>query len=83
MGSQVKAGIPLAGDGNNLEDLHMSIFNLHSAVLADYRDFVRSFIVIADERARAFVEAAFSLSWTAWCGSLLRPTEWRRWSCIP
>ena len=30
----------------------MSIFDLHSHVIADYRDFVRSFITIADELAR-------------------------------
>jgi ATP-dependent helicase YprA (DUF1998 family) len=35
-----------------------TIFDLHTAVLADYRDFVRSFIPIADDRARAFVDAA-------------------------
>jgi hypothetical protein len=29
----------------------MSIFDLHSSVLADYRDFVRSFFTIADGRA--------------------------------
>jgi hypothetical protein len=32
-----------------------TIFDLHSSVLADYRDFVRSFLVIADKRAWAFV----------------------------
>jgi hypothetical protein len=36
----------------------MSIFNLHAHVLADYRDFVRSFFTIADDRARQFVEQA-------------------------
>ena len=35
----------------------MSVFNLHSSVLSDYRDFVRSFLVIADERALQLVEA--------------------------
>jgi len=30
----------------------MSIFDLHAAVLGDYRDFVRSFFMVADERAR-------------------------------
>jgi len=30
----------------------MSIFDLHAQVLADYRDFVHSFFIIADERAR-------------------------------
>src|SRR5437773_2379466 len=34
----------------------MSVFDLHSTVLADYRDFVRSFFTVADERAREFVE---------------------------
>ncbi|GIW42727.1 MAG: DEAD/DEAH box helicase [Candidatus Binatia bacterium] len=35
-----------------------SIFDLHRNVLADYRDFVRSFFLIADERAREFVNKA-------------------------
>ena len=29
----------------------MSIFNLHSTVVEDYRDFVRSFFTVADTRA--------------------------------
>ena len=29
----------------------MNIFDLHSAVVADCRDFVRSFFAVADERA--------------------------------
>lgn len=33
----------------------MSIFALHQEVLADYRDFVGSFILIADDRVREFV----------------------------
>ena len=41
-----------------------TIFTLHEATLADYRDFVRSFFYIADERARAFVDRA--------------PKEWAR-----
>ncbi len=28
-----------------------TIFDLHTSVLADYRDFVRSFLLTADERA--------------------------------
>jgi hypothetical protein len=28
----------------------MNIFDIHSAVLADYRDFIRSFLRIADSR---------------------------------
>lgn len=35
----------------------MSVFNLHSTVLADYRDFVRSFFSVADDHAREFVQA--------------------------
>ncbi len=34
----------------------MSIFNLHSTVVEDYRDFVRSFFRVADTRAREFIE---------------------------
>ena len=30
----------------------MSIFDLHSQVLADYRDFVRSFFTVADDREK-------------------------------
>ncbi len=37
-----------------------SIFDLHAATLKDYRDFVRSFLFIADDRARAFVEQALA-----------------------
>ncbi len=33
----------------------MTVFDLHAATLADYRDFVRSFLNIADERIRQFV----------------------------
>ena len=29
----------------------MSILDLHSQVLADYRDFVRSFFTVADQRS--------------------------------
>lgn len=36
----------------------VSIFELHRAALDDYKDFVHSFIRIADERARQFVERA-------------------------
>lgn len=36
----------------------MSIFNLHSQVLADYRDFVQAFFTVTDQRAREFVETA-------------------------
>jgi hypothetical protein len=36
----------------------MNIFDLHRDVLADYRDFVRSFLVIADDKVRKFVDDA-------------------------
>ena len=38
----------------------MSVFDLHDSVVADYRDFVTSFINIADERARQRIEQALS-----------------------
>ena len=34
----------------------MSIFTLHSNVVEDYRDFVRSFFTVADDRAREFID---------------------------
>ena len=34
----------------------MSIFTLHSTVVEDYRDFVRSFFTVADDRAREFID---------------------------
>ena len=36
----------------------MSIFNLRSNVLSDYRDFVRSFFTVSDDRARQFIKRA-------------------------
>ncbi len=50
----------------------MSIFDLHSAVLADYRDFVRSFFIITDERARQFVEHALDEEARLWPDFLLQ-----------
>jgi len=38
----------------------VSIFNLHFSVLADYRDFVRSFFTVADVRAREFISRALN-----------------------
>lgn len=46
----------------------MSIFALHSAVLADYRDFVRSFLLIRDERVPAFVDKALDEEARLWPG---------------
>jgi hypothetical protein len=34
----------------------MSVFTLHANVLADYRDFGRSFFTVADDRAREFID---------------------------
>lgn len=34
----------------------MSVFALHALVLNDYRDFVRSFFTVADDRAREFID---------------------------
>jgi ATP-dependent helicase YprA (DUF1998 family) len=34
----------------------MSVFTLHSSVVEDYRDFVRSFFSVADDRAREFID---------------------------
>src|SRR6185369_17897844 len=50
----------------------MSIFELHSSVLADYRDFVRSFFTIADENARAFVDKALVDEARLWPDYLLQ-----------
>lgn len=43
-----------------------TIFDLHSAVLNDYRDFVHSFILIADERAQEFVNQALKEEASLW-----------------
>src|SRR6266446_2401123 len=50
----------------------MSIFNLHSNVLADYRDFVRSFFSVADDRARAFIERELVAEARLWPEALLQ-----------
>jgi ATP-dependent helicase YprA (DUF1998 family) len=49
-----------------------TIFGLHEAVLADYRDFVRSYFTIADERARAYVERALGEEARLWPDFLLQ-----------
>ncbi len=49
-----------------------SIFNLHAQVLADYRDFVRSFFIVADERAQQFVEHALDAEARLWPDFLLQ-----------
>lgn len=55
----------------------MSIFDFHAAVLDDYRDFVRSFFSIADDRARDYVEQALSLIAAL---SSIRAYQRQRWS---
>jgi len=50
----------------------MSIFDLHSQVLADYRDFVRSFFTIADDRTREFVDRALDEEARLWPDPLLQ-----------
>jgi Lhr-like helicase len=50
----------------------MSIFNLHSLVLDDYRNFVGSYFTIADQRAREFVERALFDQAELWPEPLLQ-----------
>lgn len=49
-----------------------TIFGLHEAVLADYRDFVRSYFAIADDRARAYLEHALDEEAHLWPDFLLQ-----------
>jgi ATP-dependent helicase YprA (DUF1998 family) len=44
----------------------MNIFDLHTQVLTDYRDFVGSFLVIADEKAQQFVDKALEEEARLW-----------------
>lgn len=50
----------------------MTVFDLHTAVLGDYRDFVRSFLVIADQRVRDFVEHSLDVEARLWPDFLLQ-----------
>ncbi|WP_322816792.1 DEAD/DEAH box helicase [Chloroflexus sp.] len=50
----------------------MTIFDLHSAVLNDYRAFVRSFLHIADDGIRAFVDQALEEESHLWPDFLLQ-----------
>lgn len=50
----------------------MSIFTLHSNVLADYRDFVRSFFSVADDRAREFIDRELDQQARLWPEALLQ-----------
>lgn len=49
-----------------------TIFDVHRRLLGDYRDFVHSFIQIADDRARAFVEQALLEEERLWPEPLLQ-----------
>ncbi|MBI4525350.1 MAG: hypothetical protein HY695_16230 [Deltaproteobacteria bacterium] len=50
----------------------MSVFTLHSNVLADYRDFVRAFLTVADQRAGEFVGHALVEEARLWPDFLLQ-----------
>src|SRR5262245_52857227 len=50
----------------------MSIFNLHYNVLGDYRDFVRSFFSVDDDRAREFIERELVEEARLWPEALLQ-----------
>ncbi|GIW55610.1 MAG: DEAD/DEAH box helicase [Nitrospiraceae bacterium] len=50
----------------------MSVFDLHSNVIADYGDFVRSFFQIADERAQEFVDRSLVDEARLWPDPLLQ-----------
>jgi len=50
----------------------MPIFDLHQQVIADYRDFVQSFITVADARAREYVERALVDEARLWPDFLLQ-----------
>ena len=50
----------------------MTIFDLHQNIINDYRNFVHSFIQIADDRARQFVEQALLAEEQLWPEPLLQ-----------
>lgn len=50
----------------------MTIFDFHAAVLADYRDFVHSFLTIADPRIREFVDRSLDDEARLWPDFLLQ-----------
>jgi Lhr-like helicase len=50
----------------------MSVFDLHSSVLGDYRDFVRSFFTVADDRAREFIDRELVEQARLWPEALLQ-----------
>ena len=50
----------------------MSVFTLHSNILGDYRDFVRSFFSVADDRAREFIDRELVEQARLWPEALLQ-----------
>ncbi len=50
----------------------MSIFDLHAEVLTDYRDFVRSFFTVDDDRARDFINHELDAEARLWPEPLLQ-----------
>ncbi len=50
----------------------MTIFDLHTAVMQEYRDFVRSFILVADQRIRDFVDRVLDEEAHLWPDFLLQ-----------
>ncbi len=58
----------------------MNVFDLHEAVVGDYRDFVRSYFTIADERARTYVNHVLDEEGRLWPDFLLQvsPSYLRR-----
>jgi Lhr-like helicase len=50
----------------------MSIFDLHSRVLGDYRDYVRSFYSVADPRLREFIDRSLDDEARLWPDFLLQ-----------
>lgn len=50
----------------------MSVFDLHFRVISDYRDFVRSFFVITDQRTREFVDRSLVEEARLWPDFLLQ-----------
>ena len=50
----------------------MSIFNLRQSVIDEYSKYVQSFLSIADERIRAFIEESLLKNQTLWPDALLQ-----------
>jgi ATP-dependent helicase YprA (DUF1998 family) len=50
----------------------VNIFDLHARVLNDYRDFIRSFFIIADGRIRAFIDQSLDQEARLWPDFLLQ-----------